>query len=75
MNKKQTRTYRSDALSLSPLKLVLTNARKGLPPHISRRDANEELAMSLIEKMKLQFTKRQHPVHSVGSLGSNETAV
>lgn len=67
MNKKQTRTYRSDTLSLSPLKLVLTNARKGLPPRISRKDANEELAMSLIEKMKLQFTKQGLPVHSLGS--------
>ena len=67
MNRKQTRTYRSDTLSLSPLKLVLTNARKGMPPRIARRDANEELATSLIEKMKLQFTKSQHPVHSLGS--------
>lgn len=67
MNKKQTRTYRSDTLSLSPLKLVLINARKGVPARISRRDANEELAMSLIEKMKLQFTNQQHPVHSLGS--------
>lgn len=75
MKKKQTRTYRAEALSLSSLKIVLTKARKNLPPHIARRDANEELAMSLIEKMKLQFTKQQHPVHSVGSPGSNETAV
>lgn len=67
MNKKQTRTYRSEAPSLSPLKLVLTNARKGMPPRISRKDANEELATSLIEKMKLQFTKQGHPVHSLGS--------
>ena len=67
MNKKQTRTYRSDTLSLSPLKLVLIKARKGMPPRISRKDANEELATSLIEKMKLQFTKQGHPVHSLGS--------
>ena len=67
MNKKQNRTYRSDTLSLSPLKLVLINARKGVPARTSRRDANEELATSLIEKMKLQFTKPEHPVHSLGS--------
>jgi hypothetical protein len=67
MNKKQTRTYHSETLSLSPLKLVLINARKGIPPRLARRDANEELAMSLIEKMKLQFTKPGHPVHSFGS--------
>ncbi len=67
MKQKQTRTYRSEALSLSPLKLVLINARKGLPPRISHRDTNEELAMSLIEKMKKQFTKPGLPVHSFGS--------
>ena len=67
MNKKGTRTYRSESLSLSPLKLVLTNARKGIPPRTPRRDTNEELAMSLIEKMKLQFTKRVVPLHFVGS--------
>jgi hypothetical protein len=67
MNKNQTRTYRSDTLSLSPLNLVLINARKGMPPRIARRDANEELAISLIEKLKLQFTKPGLPVHSFGS--------
>lgn len=67
MKEKQTRTYRSEALSLLPLKLVLIDARKGLPPQVTRRDANEELAMSLIEKLKLSFTKPGLPVHSFGS--------
>ena len=67
MKQKQTRTYRSETLSLLPLKLVLIDARKGLPPHISRRDSNEELAISLIEKMKMQFTKPGLPVHSLSS--------
>jgi len=58
MNKRQTRTYRSENLSLSPLKLVLTTARKDVPPRTIRRDANEELAVRLIEKMKLQLKKR-----------------
>jgi hypothetical protein len=71
MKQKQARTYRSEALSLSPLKLVLINARKGLPPHISHRDSNEQLAMSLIEKMKLQFTKPVLPVRPVGSHKAN----
>jgi hypothetical protein len=71
MKQKQARTYRSEALSLSPLKLVLINARKGLPPRISGGDVNEELAMSLIEKMKLQFTKPALPVHSLGSHKAN----
>lgn len=59
MNKKQTRTYRSESLSLSPLNLVLTNARKDLPPRVHRRDTNEELASKLIEKMKRQFAKNR----------------
>jgi hypothetical protein len=65
MNKRQTRTYRSETLSLSPLTLVLTKARKDLPPRVHRRDANEELAWRLIEKMKRQFAKNR----------PNETAV
>ena len=65
MNKQQTRTYRSESLSLSPLNLVLTNARKDLPPRVHRHDRNEELAAKLIEKMKRQFAKRK----------PNETAV
>lgn len=58
MNKRQTRTYRSETLSLSPLNLVLTTARKGVPPRTARRDTNEEMATRLIEKMKLQWKKR-----------------
>lgn len=71
MKQKQARTYRSEALSLSPLKLVLINARKGLPPRIACGDVNEELAMSLIKKMKLQFTKPGLPVHSLRSHKAN----
>jgi hypothetical protein len=63
--KKQTRVYRSDALSLSPLNLVLTKARRNLPPRVRHGDANEELASKLIEKMRLQVKKRR----------LNETAV
>ena len=58
MNKRQTRTYRSESLSLSPLNLVLTTARKEVPPRMTRKDANEEMALKLIEKMKLQVKKR-----------------
>jgi hypothetical protein len=63
--KKRARVYRSDALSLSPLNLVLTKARRNLPPGVRREDANEKLASKLIEGMKLQIKKH----------GLNETAV
>jgi len=74
MNKSQNRTYRPENLSLSPLNLVLTNARNDVPPRTSHKDVNEELASKLIEKMNLQFQKRKRPVHWVGSHGTTETA-
>lgn len=69
MNKRQNHTYRSESPSLLPLKIVLTNARNDLVPrtHLSCRDANEELALRLIEMMKLQFKKHSDPVHRMGS--------
>jgi len=69
MNKRQNHIYRSESLSLMPLKVVLTNARNDLPPraHTPGRDANEELASRLIEMMKLQFKKQSHPVNWMGS--------
>lgn len=69
MNKRQTRTYRSESLSLLPLNVMLTNARKDLPPRVQtpRRDVNEERALQLIEMMKLQFKKRSHPLHWMDS--------
>ena len=84
MNKRQTRTYRSESLSLLPLNVVLTHARNDLPPRmqLSRKDVNEERASQLIEMMKLQFEKRTHPLHWMGSSSQrtcsdlyNETAV
>jgi len=84
MNKRQTRTYRSESLSLLPLNVVLTNARNDLPPRmqIPRRDVNEEPALQLIEMMKLQFKKHTHPLPWMGSSSQhtcsdlyNETAV
>ena len=57
MNKRLNRTYRLESLTLSPLNLALTLARKSLPPRISRMDVNEELASKLIERMKLQIKK------------------
>ena len=57
MNKQKIRTYRSEALSLLTLRIVLTDARKDVPPQVSKNDMNEELAAKLIRKMKRQYKK------------------
>ncbi len=57
MNKQMTRTYRSEALSLLTLRLVLTEARKDVPPQVSKNDWNEELAAKLIRRMRRQYRK------------------
>ncbi len=57
MNKQMTRTYRSEALSLLTLRLVLTEARKDVPPQTSKNDWNEELAAKLIRRMRRQYRK------------------
>jgi hypothetical protein len=57
MNKQKVRLYGSEALSLLTLRIVLTDARKDVPPQVSKNDMNEELAAKLIEKMRRQFKK------------------
>jgi hypothetical protein len=57
MNKQTVRTYRSEALSLLTLRIVLTDARRDVPPQVSRNDMNEELAAKLIKRMKRQYKK------------------
>jgi hypothetical protein len=57
MTKQKMHMYRSETLLLSPLKLVLTNARKDLPPYVLQKDVNEELALKLIGKMKTEYRK------------------
>ncbi len=57
MNKQKMRTYRSEALSLLTLRIVLTDARKDVPPQASKNDLNEELAVKLIRKMRRQYKK------------------
>jgi hypothetical protein len=56
MNKQSKRTYRAET-SLLPLKTVLAEARKDLPPRVWQMDMNEELALELIEKMKTDYKK------------------
>ncbi len=57
MNKQKVRTYRSEALSLLTLRIVLTDARKDVPPQVSKNDMNEELAAKLIRKLRRQYRK------------------
>lgn len=57
MNKQKMHTYRSETLSLTSLKLVLTSARKDLPPHVAKKDRNEELALKLIKKIRTSYKK------------------
>ena len=57
MPKQINRTVCSE--SLMPLRMILTNAGKDLPPRglRSQKDVNEELALKLIEKMKTEYKK------------------
>jgi len=57
MNKQTVRTYRSEALSLLTLRIVLTDARKDVPPQVSKNDLNEELAAKLIRKLRRQYKR------------------
>ncbi|HET9913280.1 MAG TPA: hypothetical protein VFQ13_15395 [Anaerolineales bacterium] len=57
MNKPRIRTYGSEALSLLTLRIVLIDARRDVPPSVSKNDMNEELAAKLIRRMKSQYKK------------------
>ena len=57
MNKQKLRTYRSEAVSLLTLRMVLTDARKDVPPQSSKNDMSEELAAKLIKKMRRQYRR------------------
>ena len=57
MNKQTVRTYRSEALSLLTLRIVLTDARRDVPPNMSKNDMSEELAAKLIKRMKSQYKR------------------
>ena len=59
MNKNQTRTYRSESLSLSPLKMTLHEAKLYSPPDTfrARLNVDEALASKLIENMKKPYRR------------------
>jgi hypothetical protein len=65
MNKQKDYLYRSEALSLLALRIVLTDARKNVPPHVSVNDMNEEVAAETIEKMKRQYKRYVRSIRSV----------
>jgi hypothetical protein len=57
MNRQREYIYRSESLALLTLRIVLTDARKDVPPQVAKNDMNEELAAELIEKMKRQYKR------------------
>jgi hypothetical protein len=57
MNTQNVRTYSFETLSLLTLKIVLTNARRGVPPDVMRRYTSEELALRLIKKIRKPYKK------------------
>jgi len=67
MNRQRDYLSRSEDLSLLILRIVLTDARKDVPPHVSRNDMNEELAAALIERMKRQYRRYLRSMSSVAN--------
>ena len=57
MNRQRDYLSCSEALSLLTLRIVLTDARRDVPPHASIRDMDEERAAESIEKMKRQYKR------------------
>ena len=67
MNKQKDYLSRSEALSLLTLRIVLTDARRDVPPHVSVHDMDEELAAESIEKMKRQYKRQLRSISSVAN--------
>lgn len=57
MNNQRGYAYCSEALSLLTLRIVLMDARRDVPPHVSKNDMSEETVAQLIEKMKRQYKR------------------
>ena len=57
MNKQKDYLSCSEALSLLTLRIVLTDARRDVPPHASTHDKDEALAAEAMEKMKRQYRR------------------
>ena len=67
MNKQRDYLSRSEALSLLTLRIVLTDARRDVPPHVSIQDVDEKLAAESIEKMKRQYKRYLRSISSVAN--------
>jgi hypothetical protein len=65
MNRQKDYLYCSEALALLTLRIVLTDARKDVPPHTSKNDMSEERAVQLIGHMKRQYKKYQRSISSM----------
>lgn len=64
MNKQREYLSCSEALSLLTLRIVLTDARRDVPPHVATHDLDEELAAEAIEKMKRQYRRYLRSISS-----------
>ena len=58
MKTQKNHSYRCEPSSLLSLEMVLTNARKALPPRVSKKDAGDELALRLIQKIRTDYKVR-----------------
>jgi hypothetical protein len=67
MNKQREYLSCSEALSLLTLRIVLTDARRDVPPHMSLHDMDEERAAESIEKMKRQYKRVLRSISSVAN--------
>lgn len=67
MNRQRDYLSCSEALSLLTLRIVLTDARRDVPPHVSIHDMNEELTAESIEKMKRQYKRHLRSISSVAN--------
>lgn len=67
MNKQKNYFYRSEDLALLTLRIVLTDARKDVPPQVSKNDLTEELFAELIEKLKRQYKRVLRSISSLAS--------
>ena len=67
MNKQKDYLSCSEALSLLTLRIVLMDARRDVPPHVSIRDIDEKLAAESIDKMKRQYRRYLRSISSLAN--------
>lgn len=67
MNKPKDYLSCSETLSLLTLRIVLTDARRDVPPRVSVHDMDEALAAESIEKMKRQYKRVLRSISSTAN--------